>query len=225
MKTNPSYTKFYNLRIFTSNKPAITQFLERYASDYLIGWEAQDPTTAKGKRPHCHLYLETNYQSKQPITKWIKRNIGGTNATYSCETLKFPKPPALLAYMMKDGDFETTFSRATLAEAKAHDEKLKKEYLESKLKKKQEESIASFKTISAYIIKTMKLVDKETHWEIPSEYSRDFHKYLVNKVLRYYRDNSLFIREFHITSLCQTLLLKFDSNYTYTLTEKILQKL
>lgn len=220
--------QYYALRITTDNQPLVMDFLKKYSDKYLITWENADPPAGpqphgiRLKKKHCHIYLET-IKSRQSMVKWIQRNIGKGNGCYSMKALDQERPIEYLAYMVKecskdDGRLylEGNLPEECVKAAIEYDAKVKDEMNE---KAKQKESITSFKTISAW------LEDKDFHSPSCLGGERVDHIKLVQLVLRYYQENSLFVREFHITSLCQTLLLKFDKNYSYQLASKISERL
>lgn len=217
--------QYYAIRITTDKMDLVQGFVEKYSEKYLITWEGYTtppaippPAPAIGwTSSHCHIYMET-LKSRQSMVKWIQRNIGKGNGCYSMKTLDQERPIEYLAYCCKDGScngLKTNLPEETIQEAIEYDARVKEEMKEKKTK----ESITSFKTISDW------LEDKDFHSPSCLGGERVDHIKLVQLVLRYYQENSLFVREFHITSLCQTLLLKFDKNYSYQLASKISERL
>lgn len=217
--------QYYAIRIATEDMTKVQGFVETYSEKYLIAWEYTSPAHASAAylqvpdicRQHCHIYIET-LKSRQSMVKWIQRNIGKGNGCYSMKTLDCQRPIEYLAYCCKEGTLYTlkhNLPEETVTEAIEYDKKVKDEL---KKAKKEKASITSFKTISTW------LENEDIYQHTPTGKRVDLKK-LVRQVLRYYQEHSLFIREFHITSLCQTLLLKFDTNYCSHLVDKISERL
>ena len=240
-----TFLKFYSLRITTDDNLLVMEFLKKYSSDYMISWEY---LANEQKQTHCHIYMETTYQSRQPLVKWIQRNIGKGNRCYSLKKSDY-RPIKYLAYILKEDNYSSSLPDELLCQAAEYDAKVKEDI---KQKQKAKRSVTNFQVISEHVAVKLRLKPQTYHdgslaeelpidykdndffnevtsdeivWAIPSEYKHDFRKHLVLTVVRYYQSHELFIREFHLTALCQTLLLKFDTNYSYSLTEKIVQKL
>lgn len=187
--------KYYKLRVDTIDPEVLGYITHHYSPDcYLVAVEGLTDTN-----PHSHYYLEMEGKPTA-LRAYIRKTVGAGNGIYSLVELDTEKPVEYLAYCIKGADY--TSHNIDLEPAKSHDFKIKNDRV--KLKKEK-------KTVLQLIIEHYKydetgISDRAT---------------CIDQVILYHKEKGVLIREFAMISIVQTLLLKYDSDYSVTLSFNI----
>lgn len=183
---------YYKIRVDTDNIMEFERLLLKYSTNYLVCQENMGTDN-----PHCHAYVETNTK-QATIRNAIRKQYGAGNGSYSMKSLDEKYPIEYLAYCIKEKNYRHTLPESLIKQAKEYDFKIKKE-----MKEKKE----ARKTILQKMDEEFDLANQEIITEMD----------IVYKVIDYYKRNGILVRQFQMVSQVQTLLLKYDPNYTNVL--------
>lgn len=247
---------FYSLRIRASKHEKtelVKLFFERYTTGpYLYAWENQDSQ----ENPHLHAVLETE-TPRNTMVSFIRKNFGEGNRYYSLRQATLEEgediPIRLCAYIIKEGDYVSTFPKNLTELCKEHDKAVKASMLEKKKAKQTilSQIIEEYFPIVTYSNKQnfpnkvksndlplqdlVRLTMKQLceHHRIVDEggispYATEHfitREYVVNSVLNFYTGTNRLIRKFMLVSLCQTLCLKYIPTYYKDLQQDLLLQL
>lgn len=248
---------FYSLRIRASKHEKIELvklFFERYSTGpYLYAWENQ----FSQENPHLHAVLDT-VTKRNTMVSYIKKNFGEGNRYYSLRQAILDEgetiPLRLCAYIIKDGDYVSTFPDTLTELCKKHDKAVKASMREKKKAKQTilaqiEEkyfpkvintNILDFPNIvmswDLGVLELSRLTEKQyaEHLRIIEEGGESPYlsekvitkEYIVDIVVHFYWNNETrLIRKFMLVSLCQTLCLKYIPYYQKELKQELLQSL
>lgn len=187
----------YKARFDVCDESIITTFVEKYCKDeWLYSFEGLDTDN-----PHCHLYFNSIVK-RETIAQWIRRNIGVGNKSYSLRQLDdIDSLYKYIAYCIKDGNYKKRISSELLDKSIAYDAKVKKD----KSRKR------------TTILDQLKGEIGEVYIGSPEE--------MIDIVVKFYKDQGKLVREFQIVSVCQTLLLYYDTGYENAFKRRILEKI
>lgn len=193
---------YYKLRVdLASITPErVVELIQSYADVYMYCIE-------QGKNnPHIHAYFESDTKG-QAIRQSLRNKGLKGNASYSLKNSDEQYPIEYLAYMMKEGEWHESFlPKEILDKAKEYDNAVK----ESILKKKAER-----KTI---------LIQVEEYCK--DLLQRDFTILdLVQRILRFHKENRKPVRESQIIMYVQTLAVWYESKSIDYIENNILRKI
>lgn len=154
--------------------------------------------------PHAHFYLETVVKEATIRNKLRKLGLTG-NGKYSMKHVDKAMPVEYLAYMLKEGKpVYVNIPPEVIEESKKYNEEVK-----ASIKAKKEAKKTQLQQIEE---------------DIPDLSERDVHG-IINGVVMWYKEKGILIRQFQLTSICQTLALKYTPDYVQKLENKILQQM
>lgn len=112
----------------------VKEFILKNFDSYLMCYEEGTETN----KPHVHAYVETNELVKDPALRARIRKLAGTgNGIFSMKDAEEKSVP-LLAYLMKQGDYEHKgIPESVLKESLTYDEKVKSDLREKKRTKRK----------------------------------------------------------------------------------------
>lgn len=247
---------FYSLRIRASKHEKtelVKLFFERYSTGpYLYAWENQ----FSQENPHLHAVLDT-VTKRNTMVSFIRKNFGEGNRYYSLRQAILDEgetiPLRLCAYIIKDGDYVSTFPDTLTELCKKHDKAVKASMRETKKAKQtilaqliedyfpivilsnKQNFPNKVKSNDLALEELSRLTEKQRaeHRRIIEEggispYAAEHFitkEYVVNSVLDFYTKTNRLIRKFMLVSLCQTLCLKYIPTYHKDLQQDLLQSL
>lgn len=140
-------------------------------------------------------------------------------------------PLEYCAYLVKEGNYSIVgFSKEEVATILDHNARVVETRTEKELKKKK----SQFAQVEESFEQILSLVHEEGEpiYHIDSSRLRQsgfvepLSEYLITLfVVKYWKDQQLAVREFHMTSIVQTLSLKYMPHYTGVLVNRILDKI
>lgn len=247
---------FYSLRIRASKHEKIELvklFFERYSTGpYLYAWENQ----FSQENPHLHAVLYTAIK-RNTMVSFIRKNFGEGNRYYSLKKATLEEgeeiPLRLCAYIVKEGDYFSTFPDNLTELCKEHDKAVKASMRE---KKKAKQTILAQIIIEYFpyveltnkknfpnkvrcnnlspkdlnrltrseLYEHQRIVDEGGISPYASEHFIN-REYVVKSVLDFYNGSNRLVRKFMLLSLCQTLCLQFIPTYQEDLKQDLLQSL
>lgn len=178
----------YKLRVDTVDKQIITHICTHYSPKKWV----YCTENVMGENPHSHYYLEMSKKTKIAMADYIRKHVGSGNRVYATAQCKEFEPVEYLAYLTKQGDYES--HNIDLTKAIEYDEKVKQIIAEKKVQPKTQ-------------------LDKIQLWSVEKgiEFS-DVHS-IIDTVIDYYKEQGILVRQFQIVSLVQTLSLKYLPDY------------
>lgn len=200
--------EYYKLRVDTDNIMELERILLKYSSTYLICQENEGC-----ENPHCHAYLETNTK-QATIRNVLRKKYGSGNGSYSLKALDEQYPVEYLAYCIKEKNYRHTLPEEQIEKAKEYDLKVKEE-----MKKKKAERRTQLQKIEEkYFSNVVDGIDTELNRYVDVEHVAD-------KVIEFYRENSILVREFMMISLIQTLSLKYVNSFDRSFKNRLIEKI
>lgn len=198
--------KYYKLRVDTDDLDKMEEILKKYSTNYIVSLENEGKDNV-----HSHSYFETT--TKGPTIRNVLRKIYGSgNSVYSLKELDEAEPIEYLAYVIKEKKYRYNVSEELIEKAKEYDSKVKEQIKEKKLKRR-----TVLQCLEDYI--------KEHHSSIFTNPYGPSQKDMVKIVVEYYKSQGILIRRFMLTSLVDTLSLKYVPNYSERLELEILGSL
>lgn len=201
----------FKLRIDTSPCDGVQQLCDKYAKEYLYTYE-----NTGEENPHVHMYLQLSKQSRT-VRAYIRKVFGSGNGVYSLKELDEQYPIEYLAYCMKLGEPTHNLPNEIIDKAKSYDLDVKRSMKEKKSSRRTQLQILD--DIIGTECELQGDVYVRSNGLIPCK------EFVVDTVIRYYKDEKKLVREFMIVSLVQSLCLKYVPSYDYELKRKILDRI
>lgn len=227
----------FALRIDTHDDEIINGLLNSYTKAYVYGKEeAKD-----GSNPHTQFYIELKpeYPNETAIRQYIQRNLGTGNGAYSLKKLhlqneedeSYGKPVQYIQYIMKqwkddnsdeenvalviNGNCHKGIDHNTIVDIYQISKQTSQEVEEKKKKKKSTK-------VWEQIMDSVDWTDPPSNYLPLGESRIDYPRWVIDTVLKYYKEKRLAIRDFQIRSTVQTILFHVSPSYESHLRSEIL---
>ncbi len=194
---------YYKIRIDSTDKVLLRSLTEKYATNYLICFE-----NFGTDNPHSHYYIES-IESHTTIRAFIRKTFGAGNGVYSLKVMKEWRPVEYLAYLVKEGEYESF--GIDLTAALAYDDKVKQEMKEKRDAKKTH---TVFNDLENDYLTSSAFVQVENSF--PKEWM-----YLYMFIIEWHISRDKMIQEFRIKSYAQTIACKHH-NYASSMAHRML---
>lgn len=198
--------EYYKLRIDSDNLEEVVKLISKYSDNWLCSIENEGTENV-----HTHSYIET-YQKEATIRNAIRKSYGSGNGTYSMKELTEEKPIEYLAYCVKEKKYKHNLNQELVDKALEYDLKIKKDMKE----KKENRKTILQRIEQKYFNNVVDGVLDGVYLGIET---------VLDKVIEFYKEEGILIREFQLVSLCQTLGLKYVNSYDRNIKRKILEKI
>lgn len=181
----------YKLRIDTDARDSVCRLLDKYCSEWIIGFEEQG-----NDNPHCHVYLKLLCK-QATFRNRIRQDFGKGNGSYSLKELKEEYPLEYLAYVVKERDYKysSNFPNDVISKSLTYDDKVKREK-----KEKKKDRLPVWKKIM--------LECKDL------EYDRDAYRKIAERVVEYHLTNEILVRRFALKSYTDTIYLQMFPRFS-----------